>query len=137
LLRAVIDTNILVSGLIRKQILPGQVLRHLRYSDFSIIYSVPIMVEVVEVLSRPQFRHKYQVVSDDIAALINLVRLRGEMVSPDRKIDACRDPKDNCFLEAAIEGNADIIVSGDKDLLDIMDFETIPIVSTAEFLARL
>jgi putative PIN family toxin of toxin-antitoxin system len=136
-LRAVIDTNILVSGLIRKQGLPGQVLRHLRSGDFTLIYSVPIMVEVVEVLSRPQFRHKYQVVADDITALINLVRLRGELVTPNRKIDVCRDPKDNRFLEAAIEGDADIIVSGDKDLLDMADFETIPIVSTAEFLARL
>ena len=136
-MRAVIDTNILISGLIRKQGLPGQVLRHLRNGDFWIIYSVPIMVEVVEVLSRPQFRNKYQVVADDIMALINLVRLRGEIVSPERKIDACRDPKDNRFLEAAIEGNANIIVSGDKDLLDMMDFETIPIVTTAEFLARL
>ena len=136
MLRAVIHTNILVSGLIRKQGLPGQVLRYLRDGDFTIIYSVPIMVEMVEVLSRPQFRHKYQVVSDDIAALINLVRLRGEMVSPSRKIDACRDPKDNRFLEAAIEGNAHLIVSGDKDLLDLDEFETIQIVSTAEFLAR-
>lgn len=74
--------------------------------------------------------------SDDIAALINRVRLRGELVSPNRKIDACRDPKDNCFLEAAIEGNAHMIVSGDKDLLDLNEFETIKIVSTAEFLAR-
>jgi uncharacterized protein len=136
-LRAVIDTNILVSGLIRKQGLPGQVLRHLRVGDFTFIYSVPIMVEVVEVLSRPQIQHKYQVESEDITALINLVRLRGELVSPNRTIDACRDPKDNRFLEAAIEGNANIIFSGDKDLLDMADFETIPIVSIAEFLARL
>jgi hypothetical protein len=68
--------------------------------------------------------------------LINLVRLRGELVSPNRKIDACRDPKDNRFLEAAIEGSADMIVSGDADLLDMGEFETIPIVSAAEFLAR-
>lgn len=82
-MRAVIDTNILVSGLIRKQGLPGQVLRHLRNGDFTIVYSVPIMVEVVEVLSRPQIQHKYRVEPDDITALINLVRLRGDLVSPD------------------------------------------------------
>jgi predicted nucleic acid-binding protein len=51
-------------------------------------------------------------------------------------MDACRDPKDNRFLEAAVEGNANIIVSGDKDLLDLVVFETIPIISAAEFLAH-
>ena len=111
-------------------------LRYLRDGRFSIIYSVPIIIEVVEVSSRPQIQRKYHVLSDDITALINLVRLRGELVSPKRKIDACKDPKDNRFLEAAVEENADMIVSGDKDLLDMKEFETIPIVSAAEFLVR-
>jgi uncharacterized protein len=74
--------------------------------------------------------------SDVITALINLVRLGGELVSPQRQIDACRDPKDNRFLEAAIEGEADVIVTGDADLLDMREFETIPILSVAEFLAQ-
>ena len=135
-MRAVVDTNILVSGLIRKQGLPGQVLRRLRDGDFTPIYSVAMMVEVIEVLSRPQMRDKYQVGSNDIMALINLVRLRGELVSPKRKIEACRDPQDNRFLEAALEGEAEVIVSGDKDLLVMAEFEATRIISAAEFLAR-
>jgi len=136
-LLAVIDTNVLASALIRRQGASGQVLRHLRNGGFTIIYSAPLMVELVEVLSRPHIQHKYHVQSDDIAALINLVRLRGELVSPTRRIDACRDPKDNRFLEAAVEGNADVIVSGDADLLDMREFEAVPILSVAEFLAQL
>jgi uncharacterized protein len=135
-LRAVIDTNVLPSALIRRQGITGQVLRHLRDGRFIIIYSVPLLVELVDVLGRPQIQRKYRIQSDDVAALINLIRLRGELVSPNRQIDACRDPKDNRFLEAAVEGRVDAIVSGDADLLDMKEFEAIPILRVAEFLAQ-
>lgn len=135
-MRAVIDTNVLVSALIRRQGVTGRVLRHLRDGRFTIVYSVPLLVEVVEVLSRPHIQQKYHILPDDIPALINLIRLRGKLVSPDRVIDACKDPKDNRFLEAAVEGDADVIVSGDADLLDMREFETIPILRVAEFLAQ-
>jgi putative PIN family toxin of toxin-antitoxin system len=136
-MRAVIDTNVLASALIRRQGVSGQVLRHLRDGNFTIVYSVPLLMEMVEVLSRPQIQQKYHILPDDISALINLVRLRGELVSPDLVIDACRDPKDNRFLEAAVEGEADVIVSGDADLLDMREFEKIPILRVSEFLAQL
>ncbi len=135
-MRAVLDTNVLASALIRSQGVTGQVLRHLRDGRFTIVYSVPLLEELVEVLSRPRIQEKYHVYSDDIAALINLIRLRGELVSPNRQIDACRDPEDNRVLEAAVEGSADAIVSGDADLLDMREFETIPILGVAEFLVR-
>lgn len=135
-MRAVLDTNVLASALIRRQGVSGQVLRHLRAGSFTSVYSVPLMVELVEVLSRPQIQQKYHIHSDDITALINLIRLRGELVYPNRQIDACRDPKDNRVLEAAFEGIADAIVSGDADLLDMKEFEAIPILRVAEFLAR-
>ena len=135
-MRAVVDTNVLASALIRRQGVAGQVLQHLRDGRFTIIYSVPLLVELVEVLSRPQIQQKYNILSDDITALINLIRLRGELVSPNRQIDACRDPEDNRILEAAVECNADAIVSGDADLLDMREFEAIPILRVAEFLAQ-
>ena len=105
-MRAVVDTNVLASALIRRQGVAGQVLQNLRDGRFTIIYSVPLLVELVEVLSRPQVQRKYHILSDDITALINLIRLRGELVSPTRQVDACRDPEDNRVLEAAVEGNA-------------------------------
>jgi putative PIN family toxin of toxin-antitoxin system len=135
--RVVIDTNVFASALIRRQGTTGQVLRHLRDGRFLLIYSVSLLVELVEVLSRPSIQEKYHIQSGDISALINLIRLRGELVSPTRKIEACRDPKDNCVLEAAVAGEADMIVSGDTDLLDMIDFESIPILRASEFLARI
>ncbi len=136
-MRAVIDTGVLVSALIRRQGTTGDVLRALRDGRFTAIYSTDILVEIIDVLGRPNFRQKYHIEPDDITVIINLLRLRGEVVTPQRQIMACRDPKDDKFLEAALAGEADCIVSGDADLLTMTPFENIPILRPAEFLARL
>jgi uncharacterized protein len=58
-------------------------------------------------------------------------------VTPGRKVTACRDPKDDKFLEAAVATQTDCIVSGDADRLDLVSFEGIPVLRPAEFLATL
>jgi len=136
-MRAVIDTGVLVSALIRKRGTTGDVLRALRDGHFTAIYTTDIIVEIIDVLGRAGFRTKYHIEPDDITALVNLIRLRGELVNPARKVTVCRDPKDNKFLEAALATQTDCIVSGDGDLLDMTSFEEIPILRPAEFLARL
>lgn len=136
-MRAVIDTGVLVSALIRRQGTTGDVLLALRDGRFTAIYSTDILVEIIDVLGHPDFRQKYHIEPDDISALINLLRLRGELVTPTHKVTACRDPKDDKFLEAALAAKADCIVSGDADLLVLTPFENIPILRAAEFLARL
>lgn len=136
-MRAVVDTGVFVSGLIHRQGTTGALLRALRDGRFTVIFSVDILVEIIEVLGRDPFRAKYHIEPDDINALINLIRLRGELVTPKRKVVACRDPKDNKFLEVALAGQVDCVVSGDADLLDLTLFENIPIMLPSEFLARL
>jgi putative PIN family toxin of toxin-antitoxin system len=136
-MRAVVDTGVLVSGLILPRGTIGNVLHALRDGRFVPIYSTPMMVEVIDVLGRPKIQTKYHVQPNDIVVLINLVRLRGELVIPKRSIEVCRDPKDNKFLEAALAGEADAIVTGDDDLLVLHPFEKIDILRPAEFLARL
>lgn len=136
-MRAVLDTGVLVSALISRQGTTGAVLQALRDARFRAIYSIEILVEIIDVLGREPFRTKYHIEVDDITVLINLVRLRGELVTPGRRIQACRDPNDDKFLEAALAGKADCVVSGDADLLVLTPFEDIPIMRPAEFLARL
>lgn len=136
-MRVVIDTGVFVSALIRPQGRTGAVLRALKENRFTLIYSTDILVEIIDVLGREKFRNKYQITPDDIATLIDLIRLRGELVIPSQKVSACRDPKDDIFLEAALEGNAEYIVSGDFDLLDMKSYEKIAILRVSEFLARL
>ncbi|MBT7991505.1 MAG: putative toxin-antitoxin system toxin component, PIN family [Anaerolineae bacterium] len=136
-MRAVIDTGIFVSALIRPQGRTGAVLQALKDKRFTLIYSTDILVEIIDVLGRDKFRSKYHISPDDIAALIDLIRLRGELVIPSQKQTVCRDPKDDIFLEAALEGEAEYIVSGDFDLLDMKSFENISMLRVAEFLAKL
>ncbi|MBN1454261.1 MAG: putative toxin-antitoxin system toxin component, PIN family [Anaerolineales bacterium] len=133
-MRAVVDTGVLVSGLIRPQGTIGEVLRALRDGRFVIIYTTPTVVEIIDVLGRPSFRAKYHIQPDDVTALVNLIRLRGELVLPQITVTDCRDPKDNKFLEAAVASNADAIVTGDSDLLELHPFQGIPILRPAEFI---
>ena len=136
-MRAVIDTSVLVSALISPQGTTGSVLKSLRDGLFTVVYSSETIMEAVEVLGRDKFRQKYHIEPDDISALVNLIRLRGEAVCVNQKVAECRDPKDDKFLEAALGGNADCIVSGDQDLLSMNPDRSIPIVSPAVFLGML
>lgn len=132
-MRAVIDTGVLVSALIRRRSTPGAVLEALADGKFVPIYTTEMLVEVVDVLGRAKFRTKYRIQANDITALIQLIRLRGELVVPMEPVNACRDPKDDKFLSAALAGTADCIVSGDEDLLILTPFAGIPILRPAEF----
>ena len=137
MIRAIVDTNILVRATIRPQGTVGPVLSELRNGRYVLLYSDALLKEVIEVLGRPRLRTKYQIGEERIRAMLDLILLRGEPVWPTRKIEACRDPDDNAVLEAAVAAGADLIVSGDKDLLVLHPFEGIPIVGPADFLARL
>ena len=136
-MRAVIDTGIFVSALIRRRGTIGSVLRALIEGRFTAIYTTELLVEIIDVLGRDRMRVKYHIQPEDVSALIHLIRLRGELVIPNQIVSACRDPKDDKFLEAALAGCVDCIVSGDADLLDMGSFEAIPILRPAEFLAQL
>jgi putative PIN family toxin of toxin-antitoxin system len=73
----------------------------------------------------------------DIQTVVGLVLLRGEAVMVTEQIVACRDPKDDKFLEVAATGKADVVVSGDEDLLTLHPFAGIPIVVPSAFLRML
>jgi len=136
-MRAVVDVNVLVRAMIRPQGTVGPVLDRLRGGDYVFLYSEPVLAELVDVLGRPRIREKYGVTDEDVEAILALLLIRGELVTPELSIAVCRDPKDDMILELAVAGHADLIVTGDEDLLVLHPFETIPIVGPAAFLARL
>lgn len=136
-LRVVVDTNILVRALIKLDGTFGPVLLRLRQDEYTLLYAPPLLEELVDVLNRPRIRRKYHLTDADIRTVVGLILLRGETVTPTRRITACRDPKDNKFLEVAVAGNADVLVSGDEDLLVLHPFQDIPIVPPIDFLTML
>ena len=137
MIRAVVDTNILISGVIKPERATGEILRRLRDGEFVLLYTEPLLAELAEVINRPRIRQKYGLGSEDIETVLALILLRGEPIDPTRRVEICRDPKDNMILEAAVAGQADMITSGDFDLLSLREFAGMPIISPAEFLQRL
>ena len=137
MIRAVIDTSILIRAVIKPRGTVGPILQGLRNADYQLVYSDPLLAELAEVLARPRLPAKYGLTTKDIATVLSLILLRGEPVVPARRIGVCRDPNDNMVLEAAVAGQVDAIVSGDEDLLTLSPFEGIPVLSPAAFLRRL
>ena len=137
MIRAVVDTNILVRAVIKPTGSVGPVLQRLRRREYTLLISRETLDELAAVLHRPRLRTKYELSDRVLRATIRLVVLRGELIQPDRRIAVCRDPRDDKFLELAVSSNAQVIVSGDEDLLTLSPFERIPIVSPARFLAML
>jgi len=135
-MQVVVDTNILVRALIKPYGTVGPVLRRLRHGEYTLLYARSLLEELIDVLNRPRIRKKYRLTDQDIQTVVSVILLRGEAVVPDDRITACRDPKDNKFLEVAVAGEADV-VSGDQDLLVLHPFAGIPIVPPATFLQML
>lgn len=92
------------------------------------------MAELAEVLTRPKFARYIE--AETVRAFIAEFIATGEEVVIDQEITACRDPRDNKFLELAVCGDADRILSGDKDLLMQHPFRGIAILTVAAFLKQ-
>jgi uncharacterized protein len=130
--RVVLDTNVLISGLLGGA--AAEIIAHWRNDAFDVIVSQEIVEEYERVLSRPKFNLPEWVVQE----LLDYVRRRAQWSEQQLDLGSVvRDPADAKFLEAAVAGHADLIVSGDYDLLDLGRFESIAIISLREFLDRL
>jgi putative PIN family toxin of toxin-antitoxin system len=129
-LRYVFDTNTLVSAVLIKDSVPGRALAF-ALERGSLLASPDTLAELAEVLSRDKLdRYVSQEEREEFFATFVA---RVEVVEPLTAIRACRDPKDDKFLELAVEGGATAIVSGDDDLLALHPFRGIQLVSPASF----
>lgn len=132
--RIVIDTSVLISAVISPKGKPRQVVSHI-LAECVLLSSVATFDELATRLQQPKFR-KY-VRPDEVQQFVRLVRSRATDIVITEKITACRDPKDDKFLELAVCGRADCIVSSDQDLLVLHPFRGIPIFTPAAFLDAL
>lgn len=132
-MRAVVDTNVVVSASLNPDARINLILANLAQGKYTFLYSRDSLDEIVEVLSRPRIA-RGMVDPFDIQEFVALVRFRGEEIKPVTAIHVCRDPDDDKFLEIAIGGRADTIVSGDGDLLSLSPFRGIAIIKPTKFL---
>jgi putative PIN family toxin of toxin-antitoxin system len=129
--RVVIDTNVLVSRLILPQSLPAQAVRKAELEALLLI-SEATMYELADVLARPKF-DRYISLEDRKSFLQRLGHIT-ELVPIIQLVRECRDPKDDKFLEVALNGRADVIITGDADLLEMNPWRGIEIVSPTDYL---
>ena len=131
--RVVVDTNALVSRLLLPDSVPGRAVRRV-VDDAQILLSEPVMEELADVLGRAKFdsyvtvKHRQQ--------FLRLLGRVAEIVPIVYAVRECRDPRDDKFLELAVNGEANLIVTGDDDLLVLNPFRDIPIITPAAYLAR-
>jgi putative PIN family toxin of toxin-antitoxin system len=131
-MRVVVDTNVLLSGLIRPRGAPGAIVRALREGRIVPVLSRPMLEEIAAVLSRPWLRQKYGLDQAAVETVLRFLVTRGELVEPRVEIRRCRDPRDDMFLEAAVSASAERLVTGDKDLLEMGSVEGVTIVTARQ-----
>jgi putative PIN family toxin of toxin-antitoxin system len=129
--RVVLDTNALISRLLSRRSIPAQAV-DLAITRHRTLASEATLMELAEVLSRAKF-DPYLTIGERQDFLRQFDRI-AERIEVLRTIRACRDPRDDKFLELAVEGAADVIVTGDGDLLALNPFREIAIVTPAQFL---
>jgi hypothetical protein len=134
-IRAVLDAKVYVSAAVRSAGPPGQIIeRFLRAGDFEIVMSQAIVEEVFRALNYPKVRKCIRPGLDpelwfeDIVVLSHLVAGEREFAG------ASKDPDDDKYIVAAIEGRAGCVVAGDSDLLDLKEYDDIRIASPRLFL---
>ena len=130
--RVVLDTNIVVSSALEGAL--ELIMEKWDEGIFTVVVSSDILDEYFQVLNRPKFKLK-QATKDKITRYLYQF---SEFVVPEESIHFIEaDPKDDKFLEAAITGQVDFIVSGDKHLLDLKEFRSIRIITAREFLDQI
>jgi len=130
LLRVVIDTNVFISGVLVEESNPSIVLKAWkRMQKYQLFITEEIIQEILRVMK------ELNISADIIAGWNKVIRKNAIPVAPTRKIEAVKeDPSDNKFIECAIESCADYIVTGDKHLRRLNEFEGVKIVNPRKFL---
>jgi len=129
--RLVTDTNALISRLLLPSSIPGQAVRK-AVDNGLLLVSEATMEELADVLARPKFDRYISL--EDRQQFLRLLGRLAEFLPIVYPVRACRDPKDDKFLEVALNGKAAVILSGDSDLLALHPWQGIPILSPAEYL---
>lgn len=130
-MRIVVDTNVLISSALLPDSTPAIALEFILKKHIHVT-SKEILQELQLKLTHKKFR-KY-ISEDEVSIFLHKLYKISELTELIQRVKICRDPKDNMVIDTAINGNASVIVSGDKDLTDIEKYKNIKILSAKQFL---
>jgi putative PIN family toxin of toxin-antitoxin system len=138
-MRAVLDSNVVVSGVIKKEGPSGQILRlFLEDKKFTAVTSLDILAEIRGVLGRAKIRKYHAWTDEQIDVFVAFLYTQSVVTQGERIVNvATTDLDDNKLLACAQEGNADYLITGDDDLLQVGTYEGTRILPPAAFLALL
>ena len=136
-MRVVLDTNVLLSGLLWHGV-PHTLIERVREGTLALVSSPVLLAELAEVIARPQFETILARSNTSRERSLAELRELADVIEPPPLAEpVCRDPDDDAVLALAIAATVDLIVSGDRDLLDLQRFQDIAIVTPAEALHRI
>ena len=128
-MKVVFDTNVFVSALTFRGGRGEQALRRILEGRDALVLSKPILDELLRILATKFSRER-----EELARVAVYVAELAQMVDPPDRFDVLSDEPDNRILECAIAGGVDVIVTGDRAVLELGDFRGVKIVSLREYL---
>lgn len=132
--RAVLDANVFVSAVLSPRGIPAKVLAAWHGQQFALVISEAILAEIARVLRYPKIASRHQWSEEKIGTLLEDLAHLGILTPGETRLRVIReDPSDNRYLECAVEGEAEFIVSGDRDLLSLGSYRGIAILTPGAF----
>jgi uncharacterized protein len=128
-MRVVLDTNVLISAGLKQKSMPGMAALVVQRRG-GLLKSAATEEELFAVMDRPYLA---ALIDPETRDWLKKMMAAAELVEIDERINACRDPADDKFLDLAVNGHADVVVSGDQDLLALNSFRGIPIITPVVF----
>jgi len=128
--RLIIDTNLLISFLITKKL--NELDKLFLDKGAILLLSQELLLEIINVINRPKFKKFFS--EEETAQLLETFDQYGRLIAIKSDISLCRDKKDNFLLNLAVDGKADYLLTGDKDLLVLEKINKTLILSWSDFL---
>ena len=128
--RIILDTNLWISFLISKNYTALDNL--IKTNKVVLIFSNELLEEFIEVVKRPKIKKYFA--KKDVEELLDTFDQFADLINVTSQLDLCRDEKDNFLLNLSVDGNADYLVTGDKDLLILEKIKKTKILTYREFI---
>lgn len=132
-MRIVLDANIYISNLISEKGNPAKIVRWWLEGKYDVLVSQPIVDEILRVTAYERIQRKYSKVQEHRLEFVALISKQALWIEPNELLEVVNDEPDNRYIECAVAGSAEYIVTGDEHLITIEEYQGIVILTPAAF----